>query len=249
MVVRQSLAERPPRGVRYALVNGRDRGEALFGDSLQDLALEDQRTNDAVGLQVAADDWQDLVPSFAQVVTRPTLVTLLRSEDQAYAVRAMARFGGQAARDSDVLRVLGALSDSPSKETVIAATNTLAAWHDLERTYGVLTSREVADRVGSRARNRAGAANDLAKAGRILAVKRAGRHAFPAYQFGPDGTVIPVLADVLMEFRKAGWSDLSIALWAASPSGWLSDRAPADIWMNPENADRIRHAAHQDATT
>lgn len=249
MVVRQSLVERPPEGVRFALVTGDDRSEAVFAATLQDLELEQQVNEEALGIQVSRDEWQDVVPNLARVLSRPTLITLLRSEDWAYAVRAMARFGGQVAGDGEVLKALGALPDPARKETVMAAVNTLTAWRDLGARYGFLSSREVAERVGSKALNKSGAANDLIKSGKVLAVKRSGRYAFPAYQFQTDGSVNPVVAEVLREFRQFGWTDLSIAIWAGSPSGWLGDRAPADVWSDESNFERVLHAARQDATT
>ena len=132
--------------------------------------------------------------------------------------------------------------------TEVARRNTIQAWQRIARRYGVLSSVEVADRLCLKGLHGSELSDDWVKAGRLLAVRRVdGSLEIPGFQFANDGTPLPVVADVLHQFRAAGWSDLSIAIWAAAPSGWLADRAPADVWSDPSMVDAVRHAALQDA--
>lgn len=248
MVIRQPLSQAPPSQARFALLRPEKPDEAVYSSSLEELLDGLISSSPPIGLQVSIEKWAHDVPPLARALRSTALVTLIGSAEGPTTVTAMARIGSQAAADAEVLRALGSVTAPVSKATVTAADNTVTAWRHIVDRYGTLTSGEVADRVGSRARNRAGAAADLLRAGRLIAVRRgANRHEFPDFQFAADGSVIPVVADVVRVLREHGWSDLSMAIWAASPSGWLADSCPADIWADPAQAESVRHAAFQDA--
>lgn len=250
MPVRQLVRMTPPSGARFALVDARRPNEALFAEDLEELHVEGDSGDAPLGMQIAIEQWAIVMPGMLASLSGSALITLLSRETLGPAVRAMARIGAQASADCEVVLALGAIGERQSTQTVHAANSTLAAWREVVERYGTLSSSDVATRVGSRAKNKAGAANDLMKAGRLIAVRRGSkRYEFPDFQFTADGAVIPVVEDVLTELRTAGWSDLSIVIWAASPSGWLADSAPADVWADPAYADRVRNAAHQDAVS
>ena len=250
MVVRQGVFMRPPRGARFAVVTAQRPDEAVFAATLEDLQSEGGAGEFSVGVQVGVDEWMNAAQTMFKALPGSVLVTLLTKESAGRTVRAMARVGAQASADTEAITALGAISEPLSNPTVMAVNNTISAWRDIARRYGTLTSSEVATRVGSKARNKAGAASDLVKAGRLIALRRGvNRYEFPDFQFTADGSVIAVVADVIAELRGHGWSNMSIAIWASSPSGWLNDEAPADVWADPSAAMRVRHAAHQDAIT
>ena len=244
MLVRLGVLMRPPPGARFAGVTAQRPDEAVFATTLEDLQSEGDVGEFSVGVQVGVDEWMNAAQTMFRALPGSVLVTLLTKQSAGRTVRAMARAGAQACADTD------AISEPLSNATVMAVNNTVSAWRDVGHRYGTLTSSEVATRVGSKARNKAGAASDLVKAGRLIALRRGvNRYEFPDFQFTADGSVIAVVADVIAELRGHGWSDMSIAIWAASPSGWLNDEAPADVWADPSAAMRVRHAAHQDAIT
>ncbi len=96
------------------------------------------------------------------------------------------------------------------------------------------------------------AVHDLARRGRLLAVKGPGRRVrFPAAQFAPDGRPWPVLAEVIAVLRGAELDDWEIAAWLTagevqpelegmSPAAWLSaGRDPASVALA---ARRTAHA-------
>lgn len=114
---------------------------------------------------------------------------------------------------------------------------------ELAAEWGVLSAEEVADLLGSRARNRAAAASRLKAQGRLFSVPYRSRTIFPAFQFA-DGLLRPVVAEVLAALLPAGWSDWEIALWFTTANGRLGDRRPVDA-LDDEAA--IRRAAALDA--
>jgi len=247
MIVRQATSQRPPEGMHVAFLRAPHPERAVFATDLADL-LEDGPVDAQIGIQVDVEQWQHVVPQLARTTSGSVLITLLDKGSAPRSIRAMARLGAEAQVDDTILRVLAGLPADVAPERVEAGLDTRRAWQALVSRYGVLNSTQVADRVRSKARNRAGVASDLVKAGRLLAVRRvSGRLEFPDYQFSDDGTPLPVVGQVLREFRKYDWSDLSIALWADSPTGWLNNQTPAEVWGDPKHATQVLHAAHQDA--
>lgn len=101
-------------------------------------------------------------------------------------------------------------------------------WRAIESRHGLLDSGQVADLTGSAARNRAGTASHLRKAGKALAVFRGGRYLFPAFQFTTDGRVHPVVPRVIEVMAGEGWRPESIVEWLDSPNGYLGGRTPIE---------------------
>ena len=204
MLVRLGVLIRPPPGARFAVVTAQRPDEAVFATTLEDLQSEGDVGEFSVGVQVGVDEWMNAAQTMFRALPGSVLVTLLTKQSAGRTVRAMAR------ADTD------AISEPLSNATVMAVNNTVSAWRNIGHRYGTLTSSEVATRVGSKARNKADAASDLVKAGRIIALRRGvNRYEFPDFQFTADGSVIAVVADVIAELRGHGWSDMSIAIWAS----------------------------------
>lgn len=110
--------------------------------------------------------------------------------------------------------------------------------------FGALTSKQIAELVGSRATNRAALANRWKAQGRIFAVEAGGPSLYPAFQFGEDCQARPVVAEVLAAFgpRNSGWQT---ALWFTGANGWLGARRPVDLLESaPEE---VAAAAHREA--
>ena len=201
---------RPPPGARFAGVTAQRPDEAVFATTMEDLQSEGDVGEFSVGVQVGVDEWMNAAQTMFRALPGSVLVTLLTKQSAGRTVWAMARAGAQACADTD------AISEPLSNATVMAVNNTVSAWRNIGHRYGTLTSSEVATRVGSKARNKADAASDLVKAGRIIALRRGvNRYEFPDFQFTADGSVIAVVADVIAELRGHGWSDMSIAIWAS----------------------------------
>lgn len=119
--------------------------------------------------------------------------------------------------DSRVLgeaRVVQLQRQARAREEFLAAVDTL-------------TSAEIAEINGSRARNVSALANRWKAGGRIFSVGAGRVDRFPAFQFGDDGRPLPVVADVIRAF--AGHGEWAIALWFTAPSGWLGGRTPASV--------------------
>jgi hypothetical protein len=136
---------------------------------------------------------------------------------------------------------LDQLAELPGPSTVRAAHDTVEAWRELERRWGLLSPVEVVERnpTVSNASDHLGRLHD---AGRVVRVRRGRGYRYPGYQFDGNGQPIAALADVVVVLRRAGWSEPSIVLWFDSPNGRLVDDArPAELLAS--DADAVRAAA------
>lgn len=116
----------------------------------------------------------------------------------------------------------------PSAAAVAQARRNALARAELAREFGLLTSAEVAELAGSRAKNRAALANRWTKEGRVFAVPHGGRLLWPGFQFDAQGQPRPVVAEILESFEDEP-SPWAVALWFTSHTGWLDGRRPVDL--------------------
>lgn len=116
----------------------------------------------------------------------------------------------------------------PSAAAVAQARRNALARTELAREFGLLTSAEVAELAGSRAKNRAALANRWTKEGRVFAVPHGGQLLWPGFQFDTQGQPRPVVAELLRLFEDEP-SPWALALWFTSHTGWLDGRRPVDL--------------------
>lgn len=135
--------------------------------------------------------------------------------------------------------------DVPTPDEVLQARRNAKARAELLREFGALTSAEVADFVGSEARNRSSLAHRWRKEGRLLAVPYRGTLLYPGFQFH-DGEVLPHLADVLRHLSAGGLTDWETALWFTARNGWLDDRRPVNLLV--EDPGRVVEAARHEVS-
>ncbi|MGC0251230.1 hypothetical protein [Pseudactinotalea sp. Z1748] len=122
---------------------------------------------------------------------------------------------------------LEALPTRVSPQIARAAQATENAWRDIEIEFGMLTSTEVAQRLGY-GPNRTWASNQR-KAGRLVGVRRGGRYLYPGFQIA-QGRVVPAMAGLLELAEEHTWSSESLVLWLCSPSGRFAEgQRPVDV--------------------
>ncbi len=80
------------------------------------------------------------------------------------------------------------------------------------------------------------------RTGKIFSVPYEGADTYPAFQFGADGTPLPMVAQVL-QLLPASQSPWQHAFWMASPNSYLDGNSPAD-WIQAGDA-RVLEAANQ----
>ena len=144
------------------------------------------------------------------------------------------------------IEALGAaLADSEtpvSHQLARSMAATEKAWRDLEAEFGLLSSVEVSELVGSKSPNRSFASEQRGK-GRLIAVKRPGGFRYPGFQFDRTEHMIrPVMAELIRVAEVAGRSEASLALWMALSTGYLDGRRPVDTLSQPE---KVVEAAEQ----
>jgi hypothetical protein len=139
------------------------------------------------------------------------------------------------------------LPDSvPSPAETWHAQQSAQAREELLREFGALTAEQVADQVAdqahSKAANRSALASRRHSEGRVIGVPWHGRMLYPAFQFR-DGRPSPVVERSAATLRNRGLSGWPLALWFATPSGWLRDRRPVDLL--DEDPERVLAAADE----
>lgn len=129
---------------------------------------------------------------------------------------------------------------SPQLARSMAATE--RAWRDLETEFGLLSSREVSELVGSKSPNRS-YASELRSKGKMIAVKRPGGLRYPGFQIDREEHAIrPVMENLIRVAEAAGRTEASLALWMTSRSGYLDGDRPVDQLSQP---DKVVEAAEQ----
>lgn len=87
-----------------------------------------------------------------------------------------------------------------------------------------------------------------AKVGQLLACPTADGHTvYPAWQFTPDGSTIPYLAEVLAALRAGSDDPWTHAIWLRTSATDLGNRSAADWLAAGRKPDRVLAAARGDA--
>lgn len=114
-------------------------------------------------------------------------------------------------------------------------------WRSIAREFGMPTSVEVAEILGSRKPNRS-IASTLRNEGNIVGVMRGNSYRFPGFQFDAEkGTVVPVMPKLIALARENGRSDEDLAFWLTSPSSFFHEQDRPVDHMGEE--DRVLAAA------
>jgi hypothetical protein len=120
---------------------------------------------------------------------------------------------------------------SPQLARAVQAEENLYAAIDAE--FGLLTSAEAAERMGSRAqRGRRNAASSARRDGRLLALQRGQYLLFPGFQFDGHG-IRPVIAEYLELGREFNRSEVGLIQWLVRPTTYLDGKRPVDVIDDP----------------
>jgi hypothetical protein len=189
---------------------------------------------------------------------RPALVVSMETADDARLealVEAIQKVAGILSRTeekelgrerAEMERAIEALTPDLSvlaPAAVLQARRNAAARTALAREHGLLTSAQVADLAGSRARNRAALAHRWTAEGRVFAVTHAGARYWPGFQLDGEGRPLPVIAEIVSVFGEQvqGWE---AALWLTAANGALGGRRPVDLLT--EEPDAVVAAARRE---
>ncbi len=99
------------------------------------------------------------------------------------------------------------------------------------------SSKQVADLLDSKAKNRAATASHLKDKGKIFSVRLHGQDYFPTFQFDLLGKrchpEMAQLIQVLARDYEPGWQ---LALWLTGPNEWLEGQPPLAVWAHDRAA-------------
>ena len=172
---------------------------------------------------------------------------VVAADDAALLRQALALVASLQRRREQMERTIESMlpAEVPSEAAVLQARRNAEAREELLREFGALTSSEVAELAGSRAKNRAALANRWRKEGRIFAVTHHGQTYYPGFQLDAEGRPLPIVAEVLRTFgeRTSPWQT---ALWFAGANGWLDGARPVDVLLS--EPEKVAEAARREAT-
>ena len=111
---------------------------------------------------------------------------------------------------------------------------------------GLLSSKDVADLLGSTAKNRAALAKQLKDAGKALSVRLRNQDHYPGFQFDQEKQcVFPEMSEIialLAADHDYGWQ---MALWFSCDNEWLDGKPPLAVW--PEDRQAVLEAARSES--
>ena len=97
-------------------------------------------------------------------------------------------------------------------------------WRSIEREFGMLSSMEVAELLGSRKPNRS-LASGLRNDGSIVGIMRGNAYRFPGFQFDADnGAVVAAMPKLIALARENERSDEDLVYWLTSPSSLFHEQ-------------------------
>lgn len=116
-------------------------------------------------------------------------------------------------------------------------------WKDIAREYGMLTSMEVAQLIGSEKSGRSLAADQRA-AGKLISIKRGNKQLYPGFQFDRGAQKVrPAIQDLVAVAAEVGWDEQDLVFWLVSPSGYFGGERPVDHLDDVDLVDKARLAA------
>lgn len=137
---------------------------------------------------------------------------------------------------------------SPQSARSIQATENLVRHVAVE--FGMLSSTDVGDRIGSSSRHSRNLASARHRAGELLAITRGNRLVYPGFQFTPDGSPRPAIRSLRRLSEAHDWSEFDLLLWLVTPSSRLDDVRPVDLMVASDDAEGVlTRAAELDMAT
>ncbi|BBY07063.1 hypothetical protein [Mycobacterium noviomagense] len=153
-----------------------------------------------------------------------------------------------ARRVRESAQAVGAALSAVAVYTEPAITRAVQAEHNLyariEAEFGMLTSTQAGERMGSRSRAPRNLATSAHRNKQLVAVRKGNYLAYPGFQFGPDGQPLPAIGR-LREIAEANdWSEAGLVQWLCSPTTYFDGDRPVDNLA--EDPDRVVAVAADD---
>ena len=132
-------------------------------------------------------------------------------------------------------RAMAASPDVVSPQLARALQATENMWRSIAAEFGLLTSGQVAERLGASPSNRTLAARRRA-AHQIAGVVRRNAVVYPGFQLDrTHGTIIPMMARLIELAAANGWSEENLLLWLCSPTtAFDAEDRPVDHLEQPD---------------
>ncbi|MGI8415600.1 MAG: hypothetical protein ACR2P2_05215 [Nakamurella sp.] len=115
---------------------------------------------------------------------------------------------------------------SPQLARAVQAQQNL--YDEIDGEFGLLTSAEAGQRMGSRSAALRNAATAARRSGKLLALRRGGYWLFPAFQFDEAG-LRPEIAELIALATEHQRTEAGLIQWLCSPTTYLGGSRPVDV--------------------
>lgn len=138
--------------------------------------------------------------------------------------------------------------DIPPPAILDQARRNLQARVAMLREFGASEPSEIANLIGSEAKNPANVTDNWRRAHKVVAVKWRGRTLVPGFMLVADGTPNLLLRPVLTQFHEYGMTDWQAALWWMISNPKLEGMRPVDVLLRDQqgSGEALIEAAHRD---
>lgn len=120
---------------------------------------------------------------------------------------------------------------SPQLARAVQAQRNL--YSEIESEFGMLSSSQAGERMGSRSSAKRNLAIAARKSGRLLGIQRGAYVQFPGFQFDDQGAR-PMIEDLIQVGNHCGRTEEGLVQWLVSPTTYLDGRRPVDVIDDPE---------------
>jgi len=103
----------------------------------------------------------------------------------------------------------------------------------IEAEFGMLTSAQAGEAMGSRSKATRNLALNAQRQGVLLGVRRGRYTLYPGFQFDAQG-VRKVIADLIAVGNRYGRTEAGLIQWLMSPTTYLGGKRPVDIIDEPD---------------
>lgn len=135
--------------------------------------------------------------------------------------------------EQDLAAAMARMTMAVSPQAARALQATENTWRTIDKTFGLLSSGQVASLLGHTATDRAHVSR-LRTGGRLLGVRRLNAYRYPGFQFDAYGHIEPAIADLAGLAKKMEWMQEDVVLWLCAPSGYFTGDRPVDHLHEPE---------------
>lgn len=163
--------------------------------------------------------------------------------DRDSVLRLLQEHGRRADAERSHRAAVTSLESQVSAETARVVQATVNRIAEIDHEFGMLSSQQVAEALGSRSKSPRGFTSDLRERGRLLYIRRLNTLLYPGFQFEIESPRIrAVIAPLIALAQRHDRSIENVSLWLCRPTTYLDGDRPVD---HIDETERVLDVAEQ----